>query len=86
MTGKSIDYKMKIECMADKNLKIITIPIAALILSIIASAILYLFLSVVVMVTSSNYNLGWPLFLKTTVVCYVIILSVNIYEKLKIKK
>jgi hypothetical protein len=67
--------------MANKNIEVITIPIAVLILSIIASAIFYLLSFVFTLLTKSNYNLGLPYFFKSIIVLFLIILAININHK-----
>jgi hypothetical protein len=67
--------------MANKNLEIITIPIAVLILSIIASAIFYLLSFVFTLLIKSNYNLGLAYFFKSIIVIFLIILAININHK-----
>ena len=69
--------------MSDKNNDIVIIPIAVLVVSLIASGILYLLSLAIITLIKSNYSLGWSFFFKTTVVFFVIIFAGYIYDKLK---
>lgn len=71
--------------MSDNNFHIVTIPIAVIILSLVASAIWYLLSLGIIWLMDSEYFIGWSYFSKTSVIFFVTIFGTYIYEKL-IKK
>jgi len=71
--------------MSDNNFHIVTIPLAVIILSLVAFKIWYLLSLGIIKLMQSDYFLGWSYFFETRVIFIVFIFGAYIYKK-KLKR